>query len=137
MTPSASKLSLLCLLLISFLATPLLAQNSGTIQGTVVDSAGAVIAGATVQAVDQSKGNVVRQTTTGADGLFVLQPLPTGLYKIIVRANGMKELNRNDVHLDPYQKVDLGQLPTAIGGTTGTGHRRNLGPLDNDGNTAD
>ena len=118
MTPSASKLSLLCLLLISILSIPALAQNSGTIQGTVVDSAGAVIAGATVQAVDQSKGNVVRQTTTGADGLFVLQPLPTGLYKIIVRANGMKELNRNDVHLDPYQKVDLGQLPTAIGGTT-------------------
>ena len=117
MTPSASKLSLFYLL-IFFLATPLLAQNSGTIQATVVDSAGAVIAGATVQAMDQAKGNVVRQTTTGADGLFVLQPLPSGVYRIIVRAKGMKELNRNDVHLDPYQKVDLGQLPTALGGTT-------------------
>jgi hypothetical protein len=117
MPPFASKLSLFYLL-IFFLATPLLAQNSGTIQATVVDSAGAVIAGATVQAMDQAKGNVVRQTTTGADGLFVLQPLPSGVYRIIVRAKGMKELNRNDVHLDPYQKVDLGQLPTAIGGTT-------------------
>ena len=117
MTPSASKLSLLCLLLISILCIPALAQNSGTIQGTVVDSAGAVIAGATVQAVDQSKGNVVRETTTGSDGLFVLQPLSTGVYKVIVRARGMKELNKNEVHLDPYQKLDLGQLATAIGGT--------------------
>jgi hypothetical protein len=115
MNTSAGRLNLLFLLLISVFAVPLFAQNSGTIQGTVVDSAGAVIAGASVQAIDQAKADVVRETKSGADGLFVLQPLEPSVYTVAVRATGMKELRKTDVHLDPSQIVDLGQLSTAIG----------------------
>lgn len=97
------------------LAAPLVAQNSGSIQGTVVDSAGAVIPGATVQALDQGKGTVARETKSGADGTFQLQPLEPGEYAVIVKAAGMKELRRNNVHLDPYQKLDIGQVATVVG----------------------
>jgi hypothetical protein len=113
-----SRLSALRFLLAMLLASPLLAQNSGSIQGTVTDPAGAVIAGATVQAVDQGKGDVVRETKTGAEGLFVLQPLEPGNYSIVVRANGMKELRKNDLHLDPYQKLDVGATQTTLGSNT-------------------
>jgi len=116
MNPSAPKFHVVCLLAMLLLAAaPLLAQNSGSIQGTVVDAQGAVVAGASVQATDQEKGVVVLTTKTGADGLFVLQPLQPGLYSVEVKANGMKELQKKDIHLDPYAKIDLGQLGVVVG----------------------
>ena len=109
---------LLILVLALMLAAPLVAQNTGSIQGTIVDSVGAVIAGATVQAFDQGKGTVVREIKSGDGGEFQLQPLEPGIYAVIVRASGMKELRRNDVHLDPYQKLDLGPMATTVGSAT-------------------
>ena len=49
--------------------------QTGSIKGTLVDSQGGVIAGASVRAMDQAKGTIVRETTSGPDGLFELQPL--------------------------------------------------------------
>ena len=102
------------------LVTPLVAQNSGSIQGTVVDPAGAVVPGASVQALDQAKGTVAHETKSGTDGLFLLQPLQPGIYAVIVKTAGMKELRRNDVHLDPYQKLDLGLVSTVVGAASET-----------------
>jgi hypothetical protein len=113
-----SKYSVLIVLGLSILATPLLAQNSGTITGTVVDSQGAVIAGASVQAVDQEKGTIVRQATTGASGNFDLQPLQPGIYTVNVSAKGMRGLVRKDVHLDPYQVLSLGSVALTVGSVT-------------------
>src|SRR5277367_2837210 len=96
---SSQSKTLLILVLALMLATPLVAQNTGSIQGTIVDSAGAVIGGATVQAFDQGKGAVVRETKSSGDGVFQLQPLEPGIYTVIVRATGMKEMRRDDVHL--------------------------------------
>ena len=80
------SLRILSLLALSLLAAPALAQNSGTIQGTVTDAQGAVIAGANVQALDQEKGVVARDATTNSEGIFVLQPLQPGNYTIKVQA---------------------------------------------------
>jgi Carboxypeptidase regulatory-like domain len=44
--------------------------QTGAIRGTVVDSQGAVIPGASVRRTDEAKGLVVRETTTAADGSF-------------------------------------------------------------------
>jgi Carboxypeptidase regulatory-like domain/TonB-dependent Receptor Plug Domain len=119
MNPLSSKFNVLRLLLVVCLcALPALAQNSGSISGTVVDPQGAVIPGATVQAVDQAKGNVVIETVTGADGLFDLQPLQPSTYTIVVKAKGMKELRHAGVVLDPYSRLGIGQLQTAVGGSS-------------------
>jgi hypothetical protein len=111
----ASKFSL-AVLAVLFLGLPLVAQNSGSIQGLVVDAAGAVIPGASVQARDEAKGTVVAETKSGTDGLFLLQPLQPGTYTVSVRAQGMKELQRKGIFLDPYQKLDLGVVTTEVGG---------------------
>src|ERR1700759_4161727 len=93
------KLRLLRLLAIGFLAVPAIAQNSGSISGSVVDSQGAVVAGATVQAIDQTKGTVTLETVSNTDGIFLLQPLQPSLYSVQVKAKGMKELRKADIHL--------------------------------------
>jgi hypothetical protein len=108
-------MSLFALALFSITA---LAQNSGSIQGTVADSQGAVIAGANVQAVDQQKGIVVRDTTTNSEGLFVLQPLQPGNYLVKVQAKGMKNLQRANITLDNRQVLSLGELKLDVGSTT-------------------
>src|SRR5215469_10195522 len=118
MNPFTSKLSVLVLLGMFLFALPLAAQNSGSIQGTVVDQQGAVIAGARVEALDQEKGVVIRITTTGAEGLFNLQPLQPGIYTVRVHANGMKELSRPDLRLDSRQVMALGELRVALGAAT-------------------
>ncbi len=106
------------LLALALLAAQAVAQNSGTIQGTVTDAQGAVIAGATVQAVDLEKGVVARDATTNSEGIFVLQPLQPGTYTIQVQSKGMKNLQRTGVVLDNRQVLSLGELRLAIGSTT-------------------
>jgi carboxypeptidase family protein len=118
MNPFTSLLRVLCLAVVSLLAVGAMAQNSGTIQGTVTDSQGAVIAGASVQAVDQDKGLVVREATTSGEGLFVLQPLQPGKYTIKVQARGMKGLHRANIVLDNRQSLSLGELRVDVGSTT-------------------
>src|ERR1700687_5021463 len=82
LNPLARTVRLVSLAAVAFFAVQTMAQNSGTIQGTVTDAQGAVIAGASVQAIDQAKATVARQVTTSGDGLFVLQPLDPGIYTI-------------------------------------------------------
>jgi hypothetical protein len=118
MTPFTSKFRALILLALSLFALGAMAQNSGTIQGSVTDSQGAVIAGATVQAIDQDKGLVVREATTSGEGLFVLQPLQPGTYTVKVQARGMKSLQRGGITLDNRQSLSLGELRVDVGSTT-------------------
>jgi len=129
MNPSASKFSVLCLLVIALFALPLQAQNSGSIQGTVVDQQGAVIPGATVQAVEQQQGLVVRGTMTDANGNFNLQPLQPGIYTVRVRATGMKELSRPDIHLDSRQVLGLGDIKMTVGAANETMTVETTAPL--------
>ncbi|MGH9351652.1 MAG: carboxypeptidase regulatory-like domain-containing protein [Terriglobia bacterium] len=114
------KCNLVLLAGVFLFTVPLWAQNSGSIQGAVVDAKGAVIPGASVEATDQAKGSVVRETKAGTDGLFVLQPLGPGVYKVTVRAPGMRDLVRGDLNLDPYQKLGLGNMVMAVGGASQT-----------------
>jgi len=129
MNPSASKFSVLGLVVIALVALPLQAQNSGSIQGTVVDQQGAVIAGATVQAVDQQQGLVVRGIMTDANGNFNLQPLQPGIYTVRVRAAGMKELSRPALHLDSRQILGLGDIKMTVGAATETMTVETTAPL--------
>src|SRR6266576_1378355 len=115
---SALKLGVVGLVAFCLFAVQAFAQNSGNIQGTVTDAQGAVIPGATVQAIDQAKGAVARQVTTSGDGLFILQALQPGTYTIRVQAKGMKGLERKDLVLDNRQVLGLGELKLEVGATT-------------------
>ncbi len=107
-----------CLMLV-FGGTSLLAQN-GTITGIVTDQQGAVIPNASVKAIDQQKGALVRATVSGQSGEFTLQPLPPSTYAIEVTAPGMSTLKRSNVILELSQTLNLGPVPLSLGSTDTT-----------------
>jgi hypothetical protein len=61
----------------------------GAINGTVSDSSGAVVAGATVKATNVATSVPITATTT-SNGEFAFQDLPLGTYKIGVTAAGFR-----------------------------------------------
>ena len=78
-------------LAISFVA---LAQTDrGTITGTISDPAGAVIAGATVQAKNQATG-LVYPAASSATGNYTVAQLPAGTYDLTIAAAGFKQYVR-------------------------------------------
>ncbi len=63
--------------------------DSGRISGTVVDTSGSVIAGATVQAHSAS-GAVQSTTRSDTNGSFIISALPTGNYRLVVSIPGFE-----------------------------------------------
>lgn len=68
--------------------------------GTVSDSQGAAIAGATVTLKDQSTG-ATRTVTTDAAGNYSISELPPGSYTMVVAAPGFKKTEVQDVIIQP------------------------------------
>jgi Carboxypeptidase regulatory-like domain/TonB dependent receptor len=65
-------------------------KDTGAIEGTVRDPAGAVLSGAKVAVVDADRGTSVDQTTN-AQGEYVASPLKIGRYNLIVEKAGFKK----------------------------------------------
>jgi len=68
-----------CFLAFLSFSTALLAQNDGSISGTVTDSSGAVLAQAAVKMTSREQGTVRTINTNGA-GVYQFQFLPAGTY---------------------------------------------------------
>ena len=68
----------------------------GSINGTVTDPSGAVVAGASVRATNTGTAITQTRATTG-DGEFSFQDLPLGTYKIEVSAAGFRPANYDNV----------------------------------------
>jgi hypothetical protein len=68
-------------------------SDRGTITGTVSDPAGAVVAGAPIEARNVETGAVYQAATT-ATGNYTLAQLPTGTYELTVTVTGFKKYVR-------------------------------------------
>ena len=77
----------------------LFAGVTASISGTVTDSSGAVIAGATVTATNVDTG-VATTLTTNAQGFYSFQVLPLGKYTVDVSKSGFKAYRETDLVLD-------------------------------------
>lgn len=71
---------------------------NGTIRGSVDDTTGAPIAGATVTIKNLDTG-YTRQVTAGSDGLYVAPDLATGTYSVGAEAPGFAPLTQTGIHL--------------------------------------
>ena len=76
----------------------LLAQGLGSINGTVTDSSGAVVAGAEVTATQVATG-ISTKTTTGREGTFVFPILSPAVYNISAKGSGFEVYTQNGVEL--------------------------------------
>ena len=98
-------------------------QNA-SLTGVVIDPSGAVVANATVTAVNQAT-NVSQQTTTGSAGYYLFPSLPIGNYTVSAEAPGFKkavhdgiqleigERARNDFRLDLGAQTQVVQVKAA------------------------
>ncbi|HEY5883296.1 MAG TPA: carboxypeptidase regulatory-like domain-containing protein [Pyrinomonadaceae bacterium] len=82
-------------------------EITGTITGTVTDSTGAAVNGATVTATDADKNVVVRTVNTGEAGEYTLSVLPAGNYTVTVEAPNFKKSLQTDLKLDINQRRTL------------------------------
>src|SRR5262245_20985107 len=70
------------------------AQSTGTINGRVVDQAGAVLPGASVTITSTGTG-ICRETVTNAEGLYGVSALNNGPYIIKAQLEGFAQLTKN------------------------------------------
>jgi hypothetical protein len=94
-----------CVVLI--LAPVVVAQETnGIIQGTIADTAGAVMAGATVSVVNDSTA-YTRSVTTAVDGSYAFTELAPGHYHLKVTKEGFKTQTQQGVELHAASTVVL------------------------------
>jgi hypothetical protein len=97
------------------IAAPLAAQNvSATINGTVRDSSGAVIPGATVTLTNELT-NVSRSTKSNAEGYFVFPDLLAGTYALSVDMTGFRPYRQSGIRLNSGDIRALGEVTLVVG----------------------
>ena len=91
----------LATLALGFVPTAAFAQSqasSGQITGTVRDSSGAAVAGATVTAKSEAIG-LERAVTTNDEGTYTIVTLPPGTYSVTTEASGFQTSTINNVQV--------------------------------------
>src|SRR5262245_63440923 len=118
---ASTVLTLLLAIVFALLTPPCaLAQTGGggSIQGTITDSGGAVVPGATVVATNvATKVESTRQTNDA--GLYVISPLPPGEYTVSVSATGFQTLIQEKVIVDALTTVSV-NLTLKVGNVADT-----------------
>lgn len=95
-------------LLLSALFAPatLIAQTTGSIQGTVTDSTGAVVSAATVTATNVNT-NSSRTGTTNNTGFYSIPNLPPAVYNVKFEKEGFTAVNMQSTTLTTAQVLTL------------------------------
>lgn len=105
---TANLLVMAAAMILSFNFSTVAQEITGSIVGTVRDSSGAVIPGATVAISDSNKNNiVVRSATTNSNGEFSAPNLSPGMYQVTVTATGFKKLVKTAVKLEVGQRNNV------------------------------
>ena len=107
----------LCLLVLVGSAS-LMADVTGSIQGYVRDSSGAVISGAHVT-VTEVATNLQRGTITDTQGAYIFLALPPGHYKIDASVTGFRQATLTDIDVRVNDELRY-DLTLAVGGTQQT-----------------
>jgi Carboxypeptidase regulatory-like domain len=95
-------------------ATAFAQGGSGILTGTVVDSSGAAVPGATVSATEANTG-AVRTAISGDAGLFRMAALNPGRYSLTVELTGFKPVTVTNIDLSTSETRDLGKLTLQVG----------------------
>jgi hypothetical protein len=109
------KLSLVFFLLLPYMA---LAQQTGTIVGTVTDSSGAVVPEAAVSLINTAT-DFHRTVTTNSSGQFTAASLPAGSYTLSIEKAGFQRLERSNITLASAATANI-DLTLTVGSNSET-----------------
>lgn len=96
-----------CFVILALSAATLGQELAATLTGTVTDSSGAVVAGATVVVHSVETGADIRSVSTSASGSFNITNIPAGRYTVTVKDAGFQNFVANDVILNVAEKHTL------------------------------
>ncbi len=120
MEVSLALASLLLPATISTFPVAAYAQVTGaSISGTVTDSSGAVIPGASV-VLSNINSRDVRTIQSNSTGFFTFAGVPSGDYSIKISAAGFQQLSESGLHLDPGDSRTLPKLALQAGKVSDT-----------------
>jgi Carboxypeptidase regulatory-like domain/TonB-dependent Receptor Plug Domain len=115
-----SRWSIPALLLVLLTASAGYGQStSGSITGTVKDTAGAPIVDAAVVITEPSTKRS-RQIKTNNAGIFVAPQLPPGKYNIAVEKSGFKRFEKTEIILNAIDLVNAGDFVLDVGEVSDT-----------------
>ncbi len=117
-TKGLAGLAAILLLILAAPSTRLHAQGYGTISGQVSDPSGAVIAGATVTAIEVKTGGATA-TITGKDGRYVFPTLLPSGYTLNVAIPGFEEYSQKGIVLEADQALTV-NITLKVGAQTQT-----------------
>src|SRR5260370_24377364 len=92
------RLKALLASLLSLCAVSAYAQFKASLQGTVLDPKGGVVAGAKVTVTNQDTGTT-RDTAASAEGFYRISELPPGKYTVTVEAAGFRKVTAKNVEV--------------------------------------
>jgi hypothetical protein len=125
-----SRIPALVLFLVLAIAAGTLAQTTtGSIGGTVKDTQGGVIAGATVTLVSETRGTSPTPAITNETGDFVFVNVPADTYTVEITLDGFKGLRRLGVPVSAGDRVAVGTLTIEVGGASETVNVRGEAPV--------
>ena len=104
----------ICVLVLAA-TTNLLADVTGSIQGYVRDSSGAVLSGSRVT-ITEVATNQKREATTDSQGAYTFLALPPGHYVIVAGASGFRDATIKDIDLKVNDQLRY-DLTMVVGGT--------------------
>ncbi len=110
----AGKLKVLGLLLLSAAGSVWAQSGLGSITGTVQDPSGGMVAGATIR-LTQTTTQSTRTSSTNDAGLFTLPAVVVGNYTVTVSQKGFKERKIENLNINAFQQVSLGQIVLEVG----------------------
>lgn len=90
-------------------------QANGSFSGTVLDTSGSAISGATVTATSQGTG-ISRQVTTDGAGHFLIPLLPVSIYTLRIEFQGFKTVETKDLRLqvNEARELDFTLVPSSV-----------------------
>lgn len=95
-----------CLSIVLLGAAVYAQTGQGTLTGSVTDTSGAVVAGATVVVKNQNTGFIYNAVTT-AEGIYRVPYLNAGTYEVTYEAPGFKKLTRRDIPIRSAETLGL------------------------------
>ncbi len=103
---------------LAFCALPLpaVAQvTTATVTGSVKDSTGGILPGATVMLVSETRGTKLADVVTNASGDFVFPNVTADTYTVQVTLQGFKTLKRSGIAVSPGDRVVIPTLGVEVG----------------------